>query len=755
MDILRAIARIIVRYRIAFGLMTIFLLVISVYGIQNLQFESDLYKELPQDLQSIKDYEILQNEFQGGDNVIIVVKISDIEEGGVYDIRDPQVINSIYNLEQKLKQHSYVSGTFSIADVFIQSLGRLPKNEREVKFILNALPEDIRNQLISSDYTTTIVPVTISRDKNQKTLTRVYKDIQRDIENTNFPKNVEVTQTGSIGVTYRILALLQSDLNKTMGIAFIMVILLLICFYRSPVRALIPLTPLAFGVAMTLGFMGLTNIPLGIATTTVGAMIVGMGIDYGVHITNRYYEERRKGRSIEESAEEAITETGKALLGAALTTIAGFAALSFSVLPALQRLGFVLIVGLTLAALNAVIVTPAVIMLEEDITKLLKGHYETPEIRAYSGILAKFFTVLGKSIKNHPRRYLAIVAVLTLIFISGATQTTTEVRMSKMIPPGIPEIQAINDVINEFGGMDEVDVVIQANDVRNPDVVRDIYRFEKSVLADSYYNNAFESQSIADVVVKKYGYIPDDKEKIANALKGSNLITSDYSMTLLKFKGNFMGTSQEGFNGIMRYFKEEISNADFPPGVSVRITGESYIDYVLSELINRDIPRISTYGTFFVIIIVLLLFRDLKTSIAMILPMFLGALWTIGFMGLVKIPFDQTLAGVISMIVGLGVDYGMHLTHRFKEELENANPYPIVTAVENVGPGILVGALTTAGGFLALLFGDLTPIHNFGKALAFGIFASMTAAYLVTPSLLQLFYKRKLEVVKNEKTKTI
>ncbi len=744
MDMLRAIARIIVEYRIAFGLLTIFLLIVSIYGLQSLQFETDLYKELPQNLQPIKDYQILQNEFMGGDNVIIVVKISGISEGGVYDIRDPKVIKSVYDLEQKLRQHPYVSGTFSIADVFIQSLGRLPKNEKEVRFVLNALPENVRSQLVSSDYTMTLIAVTISREKNQRALTRVYRDIQRDIEDTNFPENVEVAQTGSIGITYRILALLQSDLNRTMGIAFIMVILLLVYFYRSPVRALIPLTPLAFGVTMTLGFMGLAHIPLGITTTTVGAMIIGMGIDYGVHLTNRYYEERRKGMSIEDSAEEAIAETGKALLGAALTTIAGFAALSFSVLPALQRLGLVLVMGLTLAALNAVIVTPAVIMLEEDLMRLLRGHYEVPEIRAHSGVLAAIFSTLGRSIKRHPRTYLLLVVLLTLIFTYGVTQVTTEVRMDKMLPQGIPEIQAINDVNNEFGGMDEIDVIIQADDVRNPLLVRDIYRFEKSVLVDSYYNNVFEGQSIADTVVREYGYIPDDRERISQALENSSLVTDDYSMTLLKFKGNFMGTTQGDFNRIMRYFEQEVRNADFPPGVSVRVTGDSYINYILNELTNRDIPRISTYGTFFVVLIVLFLFRSPKTSLAMILPMFLGALWTVGFMGLVKIPFDQTLAGVISMIVGLGVDYGMHLTHRFREELDNGNPHPIVTAVENVGPGILIGALTTAGGFLALLFGALTPIHNFGKALAFGIFASMTAAYLVTPSLLQLFYGKEI-----------
>ena len=86
----------------------------------------------------------------------------------------------------------------------------------------------------------------------------------------------------------------------------------------------------------------------------------------------------------------------------------------------------------------------------------------------------------------------------------------------------------------------------------------------------------------------------------------------------------------------------------------------------------------------------------------------------------------------------------MHLTHRFMEELNEGNPHPIVTAVKSVGPGILIGGLTTAGGFLALLVGQLTPIHDLGKTLAVGIFSSMFAAFLVTPALLQIFYGKRI-----------
>ncbi|NJE11832.1 hydrophobe/amphiphile efflux-3 (HAE3) family transporter [Thermococcus sp. LS2] len=744
---LKKLSKIIVEYRVAFGLIAIFLLILSFYGMTKLSFESDLSKQLPENLKAVKDYYALQDEFQSGDVAIIIVKVNSVEEGGVYDIRDPQVIQAIYELEQRLRQHEYVTGTISIADIYVQTLGRLPENEDEVRFVLDMLPEEAKQGLISSDYRTTMIVVTLNREKDSKVLQRVYEELQEDINEVKFPKNVEVVQTGTVGIAYRLLKLLQSDLNKTMGVAFLIVVLILLYFYRSPIKAAVPLIPLIFGVIMTLGFMGLLGIPLDMATTTVGAMLIGMGIDYGVHVTNRYYEERKKGRSIEDAAEEAIAETGKALLGAALTTIAGFAALSLSILPSLQRLSVALIMGLSLAALNAVVITPAIIILEEDLRKKFTGQYEIPEIRAHSGVVARVFESLGRTVRDHPKSFLALVLIVTLFFGYGLTKVTTEVRLEKMIPEGIPEIEVMKDVRYEFGGQDEVDVLVKADDVRDPSVVRAIYRFEQSVKADSYYNNVFEANSIADIVIQKYGYIPNDKEKIKKALEeyqGQSLVNSDYSMAVIQFKGNFMGVTQDQFRGIMKYFENEVENADFPPGVQVSLAGETYLSYVLDDLTNQELGKISTYGTLFVLLIVILLFRNAKLSVAMAMPMFLGALWTVGYMGWAGIPFSQTLAGIISMIVGLGVDYGMHLTHRFMEELDEGNPHPIVTAVKSVGPGILIGGLTTAGGFLALLVGQLTPIHDLGKTLAVGIFSSMFAAFLVTPALLQIFYGKRI-----------
>jgi len=734
---LRKIARIIVVYRHSLAVITIFLLILSGYGITKLKFESDLSKQLPEDLEAVKNYFTLQNEFGGSGSALIYVKIKSPDK--VADIRDPTVIKAMYSLEQRLKDKEYVTDTFSIADLAVQILGRLPNN----------IEEDARNGLVSRDYSSTIIIVSLNREKNQRALVRVYNEIKNEIEKSNFPEGVEVVLTGDLGITYKILEMLQNDMNRTMAVAGIIVIILLLYFYKSPIRMLVPLIPLIFGVTMTLGFMGLLGIPLDIATSTVGAMIIGMGIDYGVHVTNRYYEERNKGRSPEEAAEEAISETGKALLGAALTTIAGFLALSLSILPSLKRLSISLVMGLGLAAVNAVIVTPALAILEEEFrTKILGKKGEIISIGGEEGKLGFIFSRLGLFIKRSPWLALLIAVMISGVSLYGATKITTEVRLEKMIPMDMPEIQALTDIRSEFGGQDEITILIKADDVRDPEIVRSILRFEREVKADSYINNVFESESIADVVIEKYGYIPEDKEKIAKALEGSSLVSSDYSLTIVKLKGNFMGVTQEDFNKIMEYFEEELKRANFPPGVKAELAGESYLNYVLDNLVNEELGKISTIGTIIVVLIVFAIFRRPTVAVAMIMPMFLGALWTIGYMGLAGIPFSQTLAGVVSMIVGLGVDYGMHITHRFLEELKEGNKTPIITAMESVGPGILIGALTTAGGFLALLTGRLTAIHDFGKVLAVGIFSSMLAAYLVTPAILQLEFGRKIKEVK-------
>jgi predicted RND superfamily exporter protein len=106
----------------------------------------------------------------------------------------------------------------------------------------------------------------------------------------------------------------------------------------------------------------LLGIPLTIATIALGAMILGLGVEYGSFITERIIEEKKKQGSIEEGLREAVPTTGLAILGSSTTTVVGFSALLVASISFIRDLGLTLSLGITLTLVSALVITPAMIL---------------------------------------------------------------------------------------------------------------------------------------------------------------------------------------------------------------------------------------------------------------------------------------------------------------------------------------------------------------------------------------------------------
>jgi predicted RND superfamily exporter protein len=89
-------------------------------------------------------------------------------------------------------------------------------------------------------------------------------------------------------------------------------------------------------------------------------MIIGIGVDYGLHVVHRYREERLAGGGVA-ALEAGMTETGNAVMVAALSTVAGFGSLVFSHYPGLRSIGLVAILGAVFTALVAITLLPALL----------------------------------------------------------------------------------------------------------------------------------------------------------------------------------------------------------------------------------------------------------------------------------------------------------------------------------------------------------------------------------------------------------
>ncbi|MBN1539806.1 MAG: MMPL family transporter [Candidatus Thermoplasmatota archaeon] len=176
-----------------------------------------------------------------------------------------------------------------------------------------------------------------------------------------------VTATGNPLVQKVILDDISSSQARSVIITFAVSLVILTVVFMLTKRALflglVTLLPLIMVIAWTLGGMYFFDIPLNVVTVTISAITVGLGIDYGVHISSRFMEDLDRIKDGICALTVAVSHTGSALFGSALTTVIGFAILSFAIIPPLAQFGQVTALSVMFAFLASVFVLPTFLLL--------------------------------------------------------------------------------------------------------------------------------------------------------------------------------------------------------------------------------------------------------------------------------------------------------------------------------------------------------------------------------------------------------
>ena len=137
------------------------------------------------------------------------------------------------------------------------------------------------------------------------------------------------------------------------------------------------------------------------------------------------------------------------------------------------------------------------------------------------------------------------------------------------------------------------------------------------------------------------------------------------------------------------------------------------------------------------VLIVVLLLLDLRSPYRValaLLPVVLGTLWLVGLMGATGTTFNLANLIAIPLILGVGIDSGVHLIHR--QRIESNEPIAVVLA--QTGRAILIASLTTMIGFGSLVLANHRGIASLGLLLLLGVGACMVASLVVLPNLLAL-----------------
>ncbi len=706
-------------------------LILAISGLQTLVFSPGVSGEsLPSDMDVIEDDNIIEKEFVSGDQTLAIVRITDISEG-ITDIRDPRVFEAVRRFTKELQEHENVNNVKSYTKIINEYSKGRKLSENQFKSVIQSSPE-IRN-LMNSEYTSTIIKIETDVESKRTSIYKFMEELEDTIENSGFPDGVEASYTGSVPMDYKTIELLQSDMKIMVLLASILVLGSLLYFYRDLVRSFVPLVPLLFSVILTVGVLSIIGMQINPATVAVAAMLIGMGIDYGVHVFNRYYEERQKGKGLEDSAKISIGKVGKAIVGTSATTIAGFASLYISRIGFMKDLSISLVLGILIALISALTLLPIVIIYEEKIRKKITGKYKKPNIAVHKGNVKKLFIKISNLTENYYKGIIVFFIISTIIMGYGGSKIIMQAGTEDILPEDSKVVQNFDIIESQYRASDAGNILIKATDgrdVRNPDLLEDSRAIQELLLADSHNTKVDKIDSFTSLIDE----IPDEESKIKDLIRKNpkyrEYFNEDYTVVKIDIQGTFAGNQKEMDENIGS-IKRNIKAVSLPAGYEASLTGSTPINHKIIQVAGEDMGIMSLLGSLGILIIILLLFRSITDSIIMGSPMVVGALWTFGFVGYMGIEINQFLIGFLSIILGLAIDFGMHITHRYREAKQ------IQETLTSVGPGILMGGLTTIFSYTALSMASLPMIRNLGKILMFGILASMFAAFLLAPSLIK------------------
>ena len=334
-------------------------LVLTVSGLiadSYIETETDENKFLSPDLPVMQDLRTLEAVAGGVTSANLLVEAE--------DITDPTVLAWMVQLERRIvsEQSASVASTSSIAGLILQATGdQMPQSSQQVKQVLENLPALIRRNLLSDDYTAANI-VLHTRVAGIDQMIEL-KERLTDYT-TEHPAGVNVAVTGMSVVQIELLEALSGGRVKMtlIGIGFVFLGLFLLFKFRV-LRALMATLPIGLIIGWSSGLMYLSGIKYTPLTATMGALIIGIGVEFTILLMMRYYEERGKGEGPVEAMTTAMTKIGRAIIASGLTVIGGFGALliarDFLIL---RDFGIVTTINVFFALVSTLLVLPTLIV---------------------------------------------------------------------------------------------------------------------------------------------------------------------------------------------------------------------------------------------------------------------------------------------------------------------------------------------------------------------------------------------------------
>lgn len=573
--------------------------------------------------------------------------------------------------------------------------------------------------------------------------------------------------------------LMRRDLGVLLPLVILVVIVVLYFSFRSLRGVLLPLLTVSLSTLWALGSMALFQAPLTPFSFILPVILMAIGIAYGIHVLNRYYEEITKGIPKRDAIIDTIMSMASPVAMAGLTTMAGFLSLISAFLWPQRQLGTFAAVGVLAAMILSLTLIPAILALlpPPGNRKKKNRDKEGGEIQLERGILAGALAGFGVVIARWKTWVLVISAIIFLALLAGTPRIRIETSEREFLGKGSPLNQALDVMDEHFSGSMQMSIEIDTgkrDGLKDPQVLKKIAALQEFLESRRHVK---KTRSLADLVREMnqkfhaddpaYYVIPDDRRLIAQLLLMFTLGGGGLGQTAL---GDFsagevialydsVGSSEVValVREVKRYLWENFG--DGGSSLKAEMVGMSQLFASLVTKVAQS--QVSSLFTSLVAcwLIVALLMRSWLAGLISLVPLILTIAMDFGVMAYAGIALDMGTLMVASIALGIGIDYAIHFISRFRLEYAQARASDpnVVEALKKTmrttGRGIFYNALTLALGFAVLLFSQFKSMAIFGLLIAMTMIVSALSAFTFIPAILIIWRPKFLHKVQMKGSK--
>jgi len=634
---------------------------------------------------------------------------------------------------------------------------------------------------------------------------------------------VRVGLTGAYTFNSQTNDVINNDMLRTTIISSVGVFVIFLIAFGSFFYSVVAVIPLLISVVLTMCWAKLAVGGFNLVTTFLPALVLGLGIDYAIHIISRYSEERGNGRSLNRALYAAVLYKGEASFYAAITTSLVFLGLLTAHSRALFEMGAITSVGVLIAFLTTLLLLPALITLSHF---LFRGHRKE-NISTYSTRLTGLF----RHVTGRARAILVIVLVLTFFVAFQAAQTSfvfssndlvprvesqdvmNEILNSiSLIPTGIgsyytffasteEELRTIVDSlpahpmvesVDSAAGLLPVDLTAQQQVLNSLDI--EAYVRQLSVLGASFEERSAALAEIrtllaqfgllqyaaslngqVDVALTSHEVIWQlrtiqgelnrlDVERTSSAIDELKAALVDLDANLDELRDlppvetllrNILQAYPEGLR--TRYLtpggdfvvqvrvREDIFEAEnlqefnrFADSLAKNYFGMPMVVQQLEGYMKRDFYISTLIAAVLIVLLLRLSLRGWIRALVAGAPLVLGYVWMLGGMRLLSMNFNFLSIVISPLLIGIGVDNGIHILHRTVEERRLKPEGAIERGVGTTAVAVLVTSLTTMLVFGSLLIARTPGLRMLGASALLGIGFALLFSLLFLPAVLHV-----------------